>query len=72
VSGSGDIAPAVAITIPLGVRLLRDSGDPIYPVSTLTGLRVIADTAALLAALPSWPSLSAPSCGPAPARSRSA
>jgi ABC-type transport system involved in multi-copper enzyme maturation permease subunit/regulation of enolase protein 1 (concanavalin A-like superfamily) len=40
---------AVAITIPLGERLLRENGNPIYPVSAATELRIAAGTAALLA-----------------------
>jgi ABC-type transport system involved in multi-copper enzyme maturation permease subunit len=40
---------AVAITIPLGERLLRANGNPIFPVSALTWLRITAGSAALLA-----------------------
>jgi ABC-type transport system involved in multi-copper enzyme maturation permease subunit len=40
---------AVAITIPLGEHLLRQNGNPIFPVSALTWLRIAAGTAALLA-----------------------
>jgi ABC-type transport system involved in multi-copper enzyme maturation permease subunit len=40
---------AVAITIPLGERLLRENGNPIYPVAAATGLRIAIGTAALLA-----------------------
>jgi len=40
---------AVAITIPLGEHLLRENGNPIFPVTTLTWLRITAGTAALLA-----------------------
>jgi ABC-type transport system involved in multi-copper enzyme maturation permease subunit len=38
-----------AAAVPLGVHILRSNGNYIYPVSTLTGLRVVAGTAALLA-----------------------
>ncbi|MDX6254173.1 MAG: hypothetical protein QOJ11_507 [Frankiales bacterium] len=38
-----------AIAVPLGERILRSNGNFIYPVSSLTGLRVIAGTAAVLA-----------------------
>ena len=40
---------AVAVTIPLGERLLHENGNPISPVSALTWLQVVAGTAALLA-----------------------
>jgi hypothetical protein len=40
---------AVAIVIPLGEHLLRQNGNPIYPVSALTWLRIVVGTAALLA-----------------------
>jgi ABC-type transport system involved in multi-copper enzyme maturation permease subunit len=40
---------AAAVTIPLGERLLHESGNPIPPVSALTWLQVLAGTAALLA-----------------------
>jgi ABC-type transport system involved in multi-copper enzyme maturation permease subunit len=40
---------AVMITIPLGEHLLRANGNPIFPVTALTGLRIVAGTAALLA-----------------------
>lgn len=40
---------AAAITIPLGLRVLRENGNPIDPASALTSLRVIAGTAALTA-----------------------
>ncbi len=40
---------AVAVTIPLGERLLRQSGNPIYPVDALTMTRIVVGTAALLA-----------------------
>jgi ABC-type transport system involved in multi-copper enzyme maturation permease subunit len=39
---------AAAVTIPLGERLLHESGNPIPPVSALTWLQVLAGTAALL------------------------
>ncbi len=41
---------AAAAVVPLGEHILRSNGNYIYPVSTLTELRVIAGTAALLAA----------------------
>jgi ABC-type transport system involved in multi-copper enzyme maturation permease subunit len=40
---------AVAVTIPLAERLLHENGNPIYPVGMLTGTRIVAGTAALLA-----------------------
>jgi ABC-type transport system involved in multi-copper enzyme maturation permease subunit len=40
---------AATIAIPVGERILRSNGNYIYPVSTLTQLRVIAGTAALFA-----------------------
>jgi ABC-type transport system involved in multi-copper enzyme maturation permease subunit len=40
---------AVAVAVPLGARILRSNGNYLYPVSSLTELRVIAGTAALLA-----------------------
>ena len=40
---------AAAITVPLGEHLLRENGNPIYPMSQLTEARVIVGTAALLA-----------------------
>jgi ABC-type transport system involved in multi-copper enzyme maturation permease subunit len=40
---------AAAVTIPLAERLLHESGNPIYPVGMLTGTRIVAGTAALLA-----------------------
>jgi ABC-type transport system involved in multi-copper enzyme maturation permease subunit len=40
---------ATAIALPLGEHILRANGNNIYPVSTLTELRVIVGTAALLA-----------------------
>jgi ABC-type transport system involved in multi-copper enzyme maturation permease subunit len=40
---------AVAVTIPLGERLLHENGNPIPPVSALTWLQVVVGTAALLA-----------------------
>jgi ABC-type transport system involved in multi-copper enzyme maturation permease subunit len=39
-----------AAAVPLGEHILRSNGNYIYPVSTLTEVRVIAGTAALLAA----------------------
>lgn len=41
---------AVAVSIPLGAHLLRSNGNYVYPTSTLTQLRVIVGTGALLAA----------------------
>jgi ABC-type transport system involved in multi-copper enzyme maturation permease subunit len=41
---------AAAAAVPLGEHILRSNGNYIYPVSTLTEVRVIAGTAALLAA----------------------
>jgi ABC-type transport system involved in multi-copper enzyme maturation permease subunit len=40
---------AAAIVIPLGEHLLRENGNPIYPISALTEARIVAGTAALLA-----------------------
>jgi len=40
---------AAAITIPLGDHLLRGNGNPIFPLPTLTLLRIAVGTAALLA-----------------------
>ena len=40
---------AVVIVIPIGEHLLRENGNPIYPLSTLTVTRIVAGTAALLA-----------------------
>jgi ABC-type transport system involved in multi-copper enzyme maturation permease subunit len=40
---------ASAIAVPIGEHLLRSNGNAIYPVSTLTELRLIVGTAALLA-----------------------
>ena len=40
---------AAAIVIPLGERLLRENGNPIYPISALTEARIVVGTAALLA-----------------------
>jgi ABC-type transport system involved in multi-copper enzyme maturation permease subunit len=40
---------AVAAAVPLGKHILRTGGNAIYPVGTLTELRVIVGTAALLA-----------------------
>ncbi len=40
---------ATATAIPLGEHLLRENGNPIFPVSALTEARVVAGTAALLA-----------------------
>ena len=42
-------AAATAVSIPLGNHLLRANGNYIYPTGTLTDLRVIFGTAALLA-----------------------
>ena len=42
-------AVATAVSIPLGNHLLRVDGNYVYPTSTLTDLRVILGTAALLA-----------------------
>jgi len=42
-------AAATAVAIPLGNHLLRTNGNYVYPTSTLTELRVIVGTAALLA-----------------------
>jgi ABC-type transport system involved in multi-copper enzyme maturation permease subunit len=40
---------AVAVVVTLGQRILRGNGAYVYPVTALTGLRVIVGTAALLA-----------------------
>ena len=40
---------AVAVVIPLGEHLLRENGNPIYPVSVFTEARIAVGTAALLA-----------------------
>ncbi len=40
---------AVVITVPLGEHLLRENGNPIYPVSLFTEARIIVGTAGLLA-----------------------
>ena len=40
---------AAAIAVPLGQHILRSNGQYLYPVSTLTELRMIVGTAALLA-----------------------
>jgi ABC-type transport system involved in multi-copper enzyme maturation permease subunit len=40
---------ATVVAIPLGEHLLRENGNPIDPVSLLTGTRIVAGTAALLA-----------------------
>jgi ABC-type transport system involved in multi-copper enzyme maturation permease subunit len=40
---------AAAIVIPLAEHLLRENGNPIFPVSALTEARITAGTAALLA-----------------------
>ena len=40
---------AVAIAIPLGLHLLHENGNPIYPMPALTEFRIAAGTAALLA-----------------------
>jgi ABC-type transport system involved in multi-copper enzyme maturation permease subunit len=40
---------ATVIAVPLGEHLLRENGNPIYPLSLLTDARITAGTAALLA-----------------------
>jgi ABC-type transport system involved in multi-copper enzyme maturation permease subunit len=40
---------AAALSVGLGERTLRSSGNYVYPVTALTGIRVVAGTAALLA-----------------------
>ena len=40
---------AAALVVPLGERILRHNGNFVYPVTSLTELRVVAGTAALLA-----------------------
>jgi ABC-type transport system involved in multi-copper enzyme maturation permease subunit len=40
---------AIVIVIPVGERLLRENGNPIYPASALTLVRIAVGTAALLA-----------------------
>ena len=40
---------AVVVVIPVGEHLLRQSGNPIFPVSALTATRIVVGTAALLA-----------------------
>jgi len=40
---------AALIMVPLGERLLRESGNPIIPTSALTEVRIVVGTAALLA-----------------------
>ena len=53
-----------ALAVPLGERILRDNGNYLYPVSSLTELRVVAGTAALLAvaaiqqSIPQYPQVS--------------
>ena len=42
-------AAAAAVSIPLGNHILRSNGNFVYPASTLTQLRVILGTGALLA-----------------------
>jgi ABC-type transport system involved in multi-copper enzyme maturation permease subunit len=49
VTFAGGLAVA-AIVVTLGPRILRDHGFYVFPVSVLTGARVVAGTAALLAA----------------------
>jgi hypothetical protein len=49
VTFAGGLA-AAAIVVTLGPRVLRDHGVYVFPVSTLTAVRVVAGTAALLAA----------------------
>ena len=41
---------AAAVAVPLSSRLLRDNGNYLYPVNTLTEVRMVAGTAAMLAA----------------------
>ncbi len=60
---------AALVMVPLGNRLAHAKGSYVLPVTSLTELRVIAGTAALLAAPPSSPSPSAPRCGAVPGRS---
>jgi ABC-type transport system involved in multi-copper enzyme maturation permease subunit len=53
VTGSVTFAAGLAgaaATVPLGEHILRSNGNYVHPVSTLTELRVIAGTGALLAA----------------------
>ena len=40
---------AAAVAVPLGGRILRSNGNLVYPVGSLTELRVVAGTAALVA-----------------------
>ncbi|MGH3150671.1 MAG: ABC transporter permease subunit [Streptosporangiaceae bacterium] len=40
---------ATAVTVPLGEHLLRENGNPIYPMSLATEARIIVGTAGLLA-----------------------
>jgi ABC-type transport system involved in multi-copper enzyme maturation permease subunit len=40
---------AAAVAVPLSSRLLRDNGNYLYPVNTLTEVRMVAGTAAMLA-----------------------
>jgi ABC-type transport system involved in multi-copper enzyme maturation permease subunit len=40
---------AAAIVVPLGEHLLRENGNPIYPISALSEARIVVGTAALLA-----------------------
>jgi ABC-type transport system involved in multi-copper enzyme maturation permease subunit len=40
---------AAAVAVPLSSRLLRDNGNYLYPVNTLTEVRLVAGTAAMLA-----------------------
>jgi ABC-type transport system involved in multi-copper enzyme maturation permease subunit len=40
---------AILIVIPLGEHLLRENGNPVYPLTALTAVRIVGGTAALLA-----------------------
>jgi len=40
---------AAVVAVPLSSRLLRDNGNYLYPVNTLTEVRMVAGTAAMLA-----------------------
>jgi ABC-type transport system involved in multi-copper enzyme maturation permease subunit len=40
-----------AVTVAIGIPLLRASGNPVYPVTALTEVRVVVGTAALIAVL---------------------
>ena len=69
--GTGLVAAAVALAV--GIRSLRQGGSFIDPVSTLTEVRLVAGTAALLAVAAILALASAPWPGAArrPSRSRS-